>query len=1097
MDILPAAAHVLEAKQTRMETWKTYYWLRRRDKTANLSLRLAAIIVLSVFLGGLALAVSGLGAVGAVYAHFSQQLPSADEFITQAGISFKTTKIYDRTGETLLYELLPPEGGDRTYVPLHQIPEHVRYATIALEDRTFYDNPAGINISGLVRAAVNNLRGLPVQGGSSIAQQVVRNVIMTPEERYERSYARKIKETILAFELTRKYPGVEGKDRILEWYLNSVSYGFPTGVQAAAEYYFGKHVEELDLAEAAMLAHIPQYPALNPIDNLVEAERRQEIVLDQMYLQGYITAAQAWEAKQETLSIAAKPFDIKAPHFVMYVRKQLVDRFGADLVYRSGLRVRTTLDYELQLEAERVAGEHVLSVKDSNVTNAAAVVIAAPTGEILTMLGSLDYFNADIDGQVNVAISERQPGSSFKPFTYVTGFEQGYTPATMIMDVRTSFPDDPNPPYVPENHDRLFHGPVHVRYALARSLNVPAVAMLHWAGVKDVLATAHRMGINTLQKDFYGLSLTLGGGEVTLLDQTYAYSVFANNGVMHGEPVPVESLRAGYRELNPVAILRVEDAEGELVYEYTEPQRREVLRPELAYLITDILSDANARAGTYGPDSPVNLGPNVAVKTGTTSDFRDAWTMGYTSEFVVGAWVGNSDNTPMDRMYGSRGAGPIWRGLMEWMLSRRPDVAFVEPPGLVSVRIDTTSGLLPTEFTPRTRIEIFARGTEPTEHDNVHQPFRVCRVSGKLATEYCPPQDIERQVYEVYPPGAADWVRENQVPQPPASFCDVHAPSSLTLEVAIASPAVYGHVHGVVPIVGNARLGDLRMFQVQFGTGLTPGGWTPIGGEHYHRVENNVLEYWDVSQLTDGLYSLRLVAVEGNGNARIVTIPVIVDNAAPDVEIIHPLEGAVYTLESDEWVNMQVAAKDSFSIDRVEFYLDGQPIGMSTVAPFTHKWTIALADRPPRLASDLTVISSTRAITVGDAYLLDEQTLIDGTVITATRSITDNRVITTTAMYTTGWGIIADMWGYTETHVLHAVAFDAAGNQTESERVRIFTAHWIEEEKAAEPTPTALLPALAGPRRLEPFIRLAYAGGALRVRRASAEPLPRSTNWWA
>ncbi len=1041
-----------------MSNWKTYYLLRARRNNSNLAIGLLGGLLLFTIALGLMAAVGGFGTVGAVYAYYSQQLPPAEEIGERTISSFKTTKIFDRTGTHLLYELLPPEGGDRTFVSLYQIPEHVRYATIALEDRTFYENPAGINIEGLLRAAINNLRGLPVQGGSSIAQQLIRNVVMTAEEKYERSYARKIKEVILAYELTRQYPGVEGKDKILEWYLNTVSYGFPTGIEAAAEFYFGKHVQELSLAEGAMLVHLPNAPGLNPIDNPTEAKKRQEIVLDQMYLQGYISSEEAWEAKQEDLTIVSKPFDISAPHFVMYVRRLLEDKFGFDMVYRGGLKVRTSVDLDLQTKAEQIAREHVESVRDNNVTNAAVVVIDAPTGEILTMVGSLDYFDPDIDGQVNVALSERQPGSSFKPFTYVTAFSQGYTPATMIMDVRTSFPDDPNPPYVPENHDRKSHGPVQARYGLAQSLNVPAVAMLYWAGVDNVLDTAHRMGINTLNRDFYGLSLTLGGGEVTLLDLTYGYSVFANGGTMVGEPVPAEQVKPGFRQLNPVAILSVENAQGNVIYDYTEPQRQEILRPELAYLISDILSDERARLGTYSPGSPVNLSPNVAVKTGTTTDYRDAWTMGYTTQSVVGAWVGNSDNTPMDGIYGSRGGGPIWRGVMEIMLERNPDVEFEEPPNLTWLDVDTVSGLLPTEYTPRVRREVFVKGMEPTKYDNVHRPFRICRTSGKLATDFCPPGEVEVQVFEMYPPEASDWVRESQIPQPPAEYCPLHGPSPTTMEVAINSPAVYAHISGFVPILGNARPGDFRSFHVQYGIGLNPTEWLPIGGERYDRVENNILQYWDVSQMPDGLYSLRLVVIEGSGNHRIAVIPIIVDNTPPSVEIIHPLDGAIYTLESDEWVNIQVEAIDSYAMERVEYFLDGQPIGLSTVAPFTHKWTITLSDTMPLWNHDPAVISHTQTITVDDLYLVDSQTLLDGTVITYTRSLTDSQVITRTTMYTTGRGIIADTWGYTETHLIHVIGFDAAGNQAESEKVRIHTIHKPEEEEEETPTPTAMLP---------------------------------------
>jgi len=1041
-----------------MNSWKAYYLLQRHHKSSKPLSRVAAGLLLVLVIASISAIALGLGTVLAVYAHYSEQLPSAEEINQRTISSFETTRIYDRTGKHLLYELLPLEGGNRIMVPLQRIPDHMRYATIALEDRTFYENPAGINLVGIARAAINNLLGVPYAGGgSSIAQQLIRNVVMTPEERFERSYARKVKEVILAFELTRRYPGVEGRDRILEGYLNTVFYGrWSYGIEAAAENYFGKSAEDLTLAEATMLAALPQSPALNPVDAPEEAKKRQEIVLDQMYLQGYISADEAWAAKQEELKLVSKRFDITAPHFVMYVRKLLEDKYGPEAAYRGGFQVYTTLDLDIQNEAERVAREFIAeNQKDHDVHNAAVVVIDPRSGEILTMVGSLDYFDASIDGQVNVAISERQPGSSFKPYTYVTAFSQGYTPATMIMDVRRSFPDDPNPPYVPENHDRRFHGPLLVRKAFACSYNVPAVAMLYQVGVEDVLATAHRMGINTLNRDFYGLSLTLGGGEVTLLDQAYAYSVFANGGVMTGEHVPPDDLRPGFRELDPVVILKIEDTQGNVIYKYTEPQQRYVVRPQLAYLITSILSDNRARMGTFGPDNIINLSPRAAVKTGTTNDYRDAWTIGYTPQVVVGVWVGNSDNEPMELMPGSRGAGPIWRGVMDYILEDLPVVEFPVPDGLEWVEIDATSGLLPTEYSPSTKREIFIEGTAPTEYDNVHRPFRICRASGKLASTFCPAEEVEEQVFEMYPPEAGDWVRENQIPQPPTEYCKLHGPSLTTADVAITNPAMYAHVTEVIQVLGNARPGDFRLYQMHYGRGLNPTDWVPIGGDHYDRVDNNVLEYWDVTQLEEGLYSLRLTVNIGHNSFRQAVVHVVVDNTPPEVEIIHPLEGAVYTLESHEWVNIQVDACDNFAMDRVEFFLDGEPIGFTTIAPFTRKWTIALSDAVPALIGDPLVISSTTVITLEELYVIEAQTLFDGTVITVTRSITDNHVITSTAAYTTGFGIIVDTGGYTETHVLHAVGFDVVGHQTESKRVRIFTIHRPEKEEET-PTPTAM-----------------------------------------
>ena len=331
-------------------------------------------------------------------------------------------------------------------------------------------------------------------------------------------------------------------------------------------------------------------------------------------------------------------------------------------------------------------------------------------------------------------------------------------------------------------------------------------------------------------------------------------------------------------------------------------------------------------------------------------------------------------------------------------------------------------------------------------------PVRICQVSGKRATAFCPPETTVEQVFEVYPAEASDWVRESQIPQPPTEYCDLHGPSATTADIAITRPALYSQVTGVVPIWGNARPGDFRLYQVRYGSGMSPSAWVPIGGDHYDRVDNNILEYWDVSQLKDGLYTLELVVVEGSGNYRSSRVQAIVDNTAPKVEIIHPLENAVYTLESDEWVNIQVDAVDNYSMDRVEFFLDGQQIGYSTVAPFTKKWTIALTNTLPALSVDPLVISSTAVITTGDLYI-EAQTWFDGRVITITRSITDMHVITRTAVLTSGFGVISDTAGYTETHLVHVIGYDSAGNKTESEKVRIYTIHKPKEEKKETPTP--------------------------------------------
>jgi len=708
------------------------YWLWRG--------LLAIVLVAFLALAGSVLA--GAGAVAGVYAYYAQGLPDP-ETIEMVQEDFETTKIYDRTGKVLLYEVFDPRPnrGDRTWMKLQQIPLNLRNATIAIEDRSFYENP-GINLRGIARAFWSNLRGLPVQGGSSITVQVIKNVLIPAEERYVRSYARKIKEAILAVELSRRYPGREGKDQILEWYLNSNFYGnFAYGVEAAAQVYFDKHVWDLDLAESAMLAAIPQYPGLNPIDAPEQAEKRQHLVLDQMVEQGDISAEEAEAAKARKLVIRESletRFEAEhAHHFSIYVRKLLERDFGYDRVYGGGLRVYTTLDLEKQQLAEQVAREHIRTLQedekyDRNVSNAAAVILRPRTGEILAMVGSLDYHDEEIDGQVNMAVAPRQPGSSFKPFTYLTAFAQGYTAANMVMDVRTSFPNPPNLPYTPENYDRRYRGPVRLRQALAGSYNIPAVWVLSKVGVMDTVRTAHRMGINTLNEDFYGLSLTLGGGEVTLVDMAYAFSVLANGGVMIGEPVPPGRARPGYRQLDPVAILRVEDREGNLLKEYTRPATQEVVSPQLSYLMNDILSDNASRIPAFGVNNKLHLEDRpVAAKTGTTNDWRDAWTIGYTPQYAVGVWAGNSDNEAMEHVPGSFGAAPIWQRIMQELHKGLPVEPFVRPPGFEEKVVCAVSGLLPTENCPNTVKEIFIQGTVPTAHCNVHQKFRVNRETGR------------------------------------------------------------------------------------------------------------------------------------------------------------------------------------------------------------------------------------------------------------------------------------------------------------------------------------------------------------------------------
>lgn len=696
----------------------------------------------------LAMLLAGGLTAGVVYASLADELQRNLATLETLGHRqvFLSTKIYDRNGK-LLSEVFGE--GRRTRVDLSEVPIHMRQATIAVEDDTFYTNP-GIDLPSIMRAAWLNLRyGQIVGGGSTITQQLVRHVAFSYEERVSQSYIRKLKEALLALILTQS----RSKDEILEHYLNEIYYGnLAYGVEAAAQTFFGKSVSELTLAESAMLAGLPQAPlSLDPFTDLgLEAtKKRQRTVLNLMVKNGFITQAEADAAFEESLKLTRPKIELLAPHFVVYVRKQLEEMFGPQMVAEGGLTVYTTLDLRFQQLAEKLAREHVAELKEEhNLTNSALVALQPDTGQILAMLGSVDYEDETIDGQVNVALRERQPGSSIKPITYVTAFEQGITPAKVIWDVETEIPLGEGEVYRPHNYDEEFHGPVRLRDALANSYNIPAIKLLREVGIAKTLETAHQMGIHGLQKDpnYYGLSLTLGGGEVTLLDLTTAYATLSNEG--------------GYVPSQP--ILWVADSDGNVIYQYDPPEPRPVLDPKAVYLVTDILSDNVARTPEFGPASALKVSQPAAAKTGTTNNFRDNWTLGYTPYLTVGVWAGNSDNSKMIKSSGLTGAAPLWHDFMEKvfaspeLLSELGEIAgplsqtFERPEGIVEAEICRLNSLQePTAECPDKQREIFI---EPSSDETATESEPLTEPPGPAEKEeQRQPWEDEGVVYQRAP----------------------------------------------------------------------------------------------------------------------------------------------------------------------------------------------------------------------------------------------------------------------------------------------------------------------------------------------------------
>lgn len=626
-----------------------------------------------------------------------RQLPDPNHLIDRQVA--QSTKIYDRTGQNLIYEIF--NNQKRTLVTLSDIPDNVKNATIAIEDKDFYKHGA-FSIWAILRSAFTDIVFHRSAGGSTLTQQFVKNAILTNEK----TVIRKIKEVVLAYRLEQKF----SKDQILQMYLNEIPYGSTAyGVEAASQLYFGKDVKDVNLAEAAVLAALPQAPTLySPYGSHKDLLMgRQQYILELMYKQGYITQQQLNDAKATEVNFKTPNASMIAPHFVMYIKEILSDKYGEDMVEQGGLKITTTLDlYKQNIAEEAVKTIGATNATKYNATNAALLSLDPKTGQILAMVGSRDFFNNDIDGQVDIITSQRQPGSSIKPIIYSAAFLKGYTPNTILFDVVTNFSTDSSKPYVPHNYDGKEHGPVTMRQALAGSLNIPAVKTLYLAGVDNVLNLAQDFGYTTFNdRSRFGLSLVLGGGEVKPIEHFNAFSVFAREGTIH----------------NVTGILKVEDASGNVLEEYKDDGGRQVLDPKIAREINSILTDNNARAFIFGAKNYLTLDNRpVAAKTGTTNDYHDAWAIGYTPSLVTGVWVGNSDNKAMKRgADGAVVAAPIWHQYMQQVLGDTPVENF-NPPDIPQtgkpildgqaypttiVKIDKSTGLLATQYTPDSFIE--------------------------------------------------------------------------------------------------------------------------------------------------------------------------------------------------------------------------------------------------------------------------------------------------------------------------------------------------------------------------------------------------------
>ncbi len=876
------------------------------------TMMIASILLLAVLVFG------GVVAAGTVV--YSNLKTEIDEGIAKLDgarerETFETTQIFDRNGE-LLWEIFGE--GKRTNIPFEQLPPELIYATISVEDDSFYEN-VGADIPSLIAALIANAKnpnGRPV-GASTITQQLVRNIVFDYEERTAVSYNRKAKELILAWMMNQDY----SKNEILSMYLNEIYYGnLAYGIEAAAQTYFEKTTADLTLGEASLLAGLPQSPIqLDPLTNLEGAKERQWLVLNLMVNDGRINEEQAVAAYQEPLPFVAQEVSLAAPHFSVYVRQQLEEMFGAEEVANGGLRVTTSLDLGYQQLAEQLARQHINALDPAyNLTNASLVALKPDTGEILAMLGSVDYQDEGIDGYVNVALSPQQPGSAIKPLTYAAalspndGQEPAWTAADILWDVPVEYAQVNGSTYTPVNYDGAFRGPVRLRAALANSYNIPALLTLQDLGVPRLLEFAQQMGINSWGNDpaNYGLSLTLGGAEVTPLELTSAYAVFANGG----------------KAVSPVSILRVEKSDGELLFVQETAVPLQILDARVAYLISDILDDDLARLPAMGRNNPLELPFPAAAKTGTTNDFRDNWTVGYTPGLVVGVWTGNTDNSEMLGISGLTGAAPLWGDYMQavyanydlldrlWVDGIPPATTFEPPEGLEKrplcnlttitigatecapageewflVRSDLVAGpeldpslvkwvplepaVIRAPAVPLAPLPVEAQ--QVSDSDNAPPPQLFCQFSEGTAVATLPPAAAE-QLFLAPPrneeslPAAHQWAQANNLPILPTQTCneELLALAGDPNRVAfwrIVSPADGEVVTGILPIVGTADFDpqDVQFYKLELGM---PNGenvdWLTLGETHDTPVVNGTLETLYAQGLPPGQYFLRLIVVQ-------------------------------------------------------------------------------------------------------------------------------------------------------------------------------------------------------------------------------------------
>jgi membrane carboxypeptidase/penicillin-binding protein len=949
---------------------------RRRARQQMSSSRLprwAAILgaVAIVLVGGLA------GAAGLVLESLGQGLPTMEDaarILGSAGVeAFLPTRLYDRTAEVTILELLNPLAAEREWISLdNEVAEplgaEIVAALLAAHDPALWAGKADDEGEVYGRILWKLLGAQVPEGMRAVCERLVDDALLPLQEATAPRWSHALRRALLAVELSRQY----AESQILEWYLNTVYFGNQAyGLDAAALVYLGKHAEQLTLAEAAFLAPIAVRPQDNPVDAPVSATENALRLLQSMAAQGLISEAAAQQAAAGELQMRP-PQEVRAAlnggPFASLALSQLEHLLGPEFLRRGGLKVITTLDVDLQRQAmcaaeahlRRMSGETTLAIQgegpvaqceaaayltalrpsealiDHRLTDYAVLVMDPQSGEILALAESPQQGEGD-----STALTPRGAGAMFDPFVYLTAFARGYSPASMVLDIPlTDAIGEGGEQYIVGAQVGAYHGPVRMRTALANAYQAATARVLNLVGVDSVLHTAHQMGLNTFAGPGlnYAAALGLGSADASLLDLVYSYGVMANQGVMVGLPIAWETPQPGYRSLEPLLILGVEDRWG---HDILRPQaaQRPILSPELAYLITDVLRDDVARWPTLGKGNPLEVGRPAGARAALGSASQEAWAVGFTPSRVVGVWVGNGGGEEVLEMDAANGAAPIWHALMTYENSHLPREGWALPQGVSQVEVCDPSGELPTDYCPSVVREVFISGTEPTSSDRLYRPFLLNKETGKLATIFTPLDLVHQQVFMIPPPEAAAWAAAAGIDLPPHEYDAVHEYDWPVSGVGISYPTLFSYQRGRIIVQGSANQEGMLYYRLQYGAGLNPQEWIQIGEDLERAIAGGVLGVWDASQLS-GVYTLQLLVVGQGGRLSSAVVAVTIDNQPPTLAVAFPLPGQVIGKVEGAGVVFQAQAADEIALRGVQFFVDGVKIGEDRDAPYEMEWQV-------------------------------------------------------------------------------------------------------------------------------------------------------------